>query len=75
MDDNLLKARLDVLDAANEAIIKRQGILGRMIIDYQNRSDYAVQMSEALDGYIAAIDKIQKELENGKQAIKSSQNA
>lgn len=55
-----LMARLDVIDAAQECIIKRQGTLARMIVDNINRSDYALEMSEALDDYIEAIEKIKE---------------
>lgn len=57
----LLMARLNVIDAGLECVIKRQGTLARMIVDHPNRSDYAVGMSKALDDYIEAIEKIKKE--------------
>lgn len=61
-------ARLNVLDAALECVIKRQGVLAR-IMAYQHpqawKLDFGRDMSEALDGYIEAIEKIKKEYENG----------
>lgn len=52
-----LIARLDIQSAALECILKRQSILARMIADQPNRSNYAVEMSEALDDYIGAIER------------------
>lgn len=57
-------ARLDVIDAAQECIIKRQGTLARMLVDHSNGLNYVVEMSKALDDYIAAIEKIKEGYEN-----------
>ena len=64
-NEKLILARLSVIDAALECIIKRQSVLSRMIIGQQSCKAHSIDMSEALDDYIAAIEKIQKEYENG----------
>lgn len=64
MDDRYLIARLDIQSAALESILRRQSILARMIADPPLRYNYAVEMSEALDAYIEAIEKIKKEYED-----------
>ena len=55
-----LIARLDIQNAAMECILKRQSIIARMIIDQPNRSNYALEMSEALDDYIEAIEGVKE---------------
>lgn len=55
-----LMARLDVIDAAQECIIKRQGSLARMIRHPQFADGEMGMMSEALDDYIEAIEKIKE---------------
>ena len=64
-NEKLILARLSVIDAALECIIKRQSVLSRMIIGQPPCKAHSIDMSEALDDYIAAIEKIQKEYENG----------
>ena len=57
----------EVILAALECIIKRQGTLARMIVDTPNRAKYVLELSEALDGYIEALNNAKKELENGRE--------
>lgn len=58
INEKYIVARLNVIDAALECVIKRQSTLARMLADYPNRTNYMVEMSEALDNYIEAIETI-----------------
>lgn len=79
MDVRFLKARLDNIDAANECIIERQGILAGMLA-VGAIHDTAIhglmkeelnEMDKVLKKYIAAIEKIQKEYEDGSTEAQS----
>lgn len=68
MENKFILARLDVLDAAIECVIKRQGIIASMLVDQERRSNKSlVRMSEALDDYIEAIARIKGAYEDGRK--------
>lgn len=77
--DRFLKARLDNIDAANECIIERQGILATMlsigaISDksiHKLMKGELIEMDKSILKYVTAIDKIQKEFENGSTEAQS----
>lgn len=56
-----------IILAALECIMKRQATIARMIVDTPNREKYVLELSEALDGYIEALNNARKEHENGRE--------
>lgn len=67
--DKMLEARLDVIDATNEAILKRQGILAAMVSagEYNPQIKYRKieEMAEVLDEWTLKIKDIEEKYKNG----------